>query len=195
MCPLYTLKWPPVLQERFCNLSPVIRWHAWTAPPRHYTENTEGVDDRTQGFLLSLYSCIPFQPLVVYVTTNWRCLSAVNKMEEMTDNILQRVVEQLEEDNQCALPAQIHLFLKIRLLRHDAMPCHVRSYGHLKQSQCNRWWRRLYGPLKWQKLSALPLDAELNPTCHLLALLGGYHILHVFRIRVKLRLFRKSQKI
>ena len=40
-----------------------------------------------------------------------------------------------------------------------------------------------------------PLDAELNPVCHLLALLGGYHILHVFRIRVKLRFFRKSQKI
>ena len=44
-------------------------------------------------------------------------------MEEMTDNILQRVVEQLEEDNQCALPVQIHLFLKIRLLGHDAMSC------------------------------------------------------------------------
>jgi hypothetical protein len=44
-------------------------------------------------------------------------------MEEMTDDILQRVVEQLEEDNQCALPLQIHLFLKIRLLRHDAMSC------------------------------------------------------------------------
>jgi len=30
-------------------------------------------------------------------------------------------VEQLEKDNQCALPVQIHLFLKIRLLRHNAM--------------------------------------------------------------------------
>jgi hypothetical protein len=32
-----------------------------------------------------------------------------------------------------------------------------------------------------------PLNAELNPTCHLLALLGAHHILHVSRIRVKLR--------
>ena len=39
------------------------------------------------------------------------------------------------------------------------------------------------------------LDAELHPICHLLALLGGYHILHVFRIRVKWRLFKKSKKI
>jgi hypothetical protein len=31
-----------------------------------------------------------------------------------------------------------------------------------------------------------PLNAELNPICHLLALLGAYHILHVSRIRVKL---------
>jgi hypothetical protein len=29
-----------------------------------------------------------------------------------------------------------------------------------------------------------PLDAELNPICHLLALLGDHHILHVSRMRV-----------
>jgi len=28
-----------------------------------------------------------------------------------------------------------------------------------------------------------PLNAELNPICHLLALLGAHHILHVSRIR------------
>jgi hypothetical protein len=30
-----------------------------------------------------------------------------------------------------------------------------------------------------------PLHAELNPICHLLALLGVHHFLHVSRIRVK----------
>jgi len=30
-----------------------------------------------------------------------------------------------------------------------------------------------------------PLNIELNPICHLLALLGAHHILHVSRIRVK----------
>ena len=30
-----------------------------------------------------------------------------------------------------------------------------------------------------------PLNAELNPFCHLLALLGVHHFLHVSRIRVK----------
>jgi hypothetical protein len=30
-----------------------------------------------------------------------------------------------------------------------------------------------------------PLNAESNPICHLLALLGAHHILHVSRIRVK----------
>ena len=30
-----------------------------------------------------------------------------------------------------------------------------------------------------------PSDAELNPICHLLALLGAHHILHVSRIRIK----------
>jgi len=31
-----------------------------------------------------------------------------------------------------------------------------------------------------------PLNAKFNPICHLLALLGAHHILHVSRIRVKL---------
>jgi hypothetical protein len=30
-----------------------------------------------------------------------------------------------------------------------------------------------------------PLNPKLNPICHLLALLGAHHILHVSRIRVK----------
>jgi hypothetical protein len=30
-----------------------------------------------------------------------------------------------------------------------------------------------------------PSNAKLNPICHLLALLGAHHILHVSRIRVK----------
>jgi len=30
-----------------------------------------------------------------------------------------------------------------------------------------------------------PLNAELNPICHLLALSGAHHILHVSGVRVK----------
>jgi hypothetical protein len=30
-----------------------------------------------------------------------------------------------------------------------------------------------------------PLNTKLNPICHLLALLGAHHILHISRIRVK----------
>jgi hypothetical protein len=32
------------------------------------------------------------------------------------------------------------------------------------------------------------LNAEFKPICHLLALLGDHHILHVSRVRVKLNL-------
>jgi hypothetical protein len=31
-----------------------------------------------------------------------------------------------------------------------------------------------------------PLNAELKPICHLLALLGAHHILHISRIRVNI---------
>ena len=34
-------------------------------------------------------------------------------------------------------------------------------------------------------LAFKPLNAELNPICHLLSLLGAHHILHVSRLRVK----------
>ena len=37
-----------------------------------------------------------------------------------------------------------------------------------------------------------PLNTELNPICHLLALLGAHHILHFSRIRVNLK---QSQRI
>jgi hypothetical protein len=37
----------------------------------------------------------------------------------------------------------------------------------------------------------IPLNAQLNPICHLLTLLGAHHILHVSRIRVKLCLSLK----
>jgi hypothetical protein len=37
-----------------------------------------------------------------------------------------------------------------------------------------------------------PLNAELNPICHLLALLGAHHILHISRLKVK---WYKRQRI
>jgi hypothetical protein len=38
---------------------------------------------------------------------------------------------------------------------------------------------------RWGFFFLNPLNAELNPICHVLALLGAHHILHVRRIRVK----------
>jgi hypothetical protein len=40
-----------------------------------------------------------------------------------------------------------------------------------------------------------PLKTQLNPICHLLALLGAHHILHISRIRVKPSLFRYIKPI
>jgi len=39
--------------------------------------------------------------------------------------------------------------------------------------------------LSYEDADINPLNAELNPICSLLALLGAHHILHVSRIRVK----------
>jgi len=37
-----------------------------------------------------------------------------------------------------------------------------------------------------------PLNAELNPTCHLLPLFGAHHILRVSRIRVKVPCYKSE---
>jgi len=41
--------------------------------------------------------------------------------------------------------------------------------------------------LEGSVLNVNPLNAELNPICYLLALLGAHHFLHVSRIRIKVR--------
>jgi len=38
--------------------------------------------------------------------------------------------------------------------------------------------------VKFRKVLINPLNAELNPICYLLALLGAHHFLHFGRIRV-----------
>ena len=45
--------------------------------------------------------------------------------------------------------------------------------------------RSVVSVTSWQLHQINPLNAELNPICHLLALLGAHHILHISRIRVK----------
>jgi len=40
-----------------------------------------------------------------------------------------------------------------------------------------------------------PLNAELNPICYLLTLLGAHHFLHVSRIRVKSGIFLHNLEV
>jgi len=49
--------------------------------------------------------------------------------------------------------------------------------------------------LTFEKLSLNSLNAKLNPICHLLALLGAHHIVHISRIRVKLKITKKVGQI
>jgi hypothetical protein len=53
--------------------------------------------------------------------------------------------------------------------------------------------RGLYNPPILFMFRVVSLHAKLNTICHLLALLGAHHILHVSRIRVKLQLFSNGR--
>ena len=54
----------------------------------------------------------------------------------------------------------------------------------LSKSHCTELVAALH-PLFLRVCAINPLNAELNPICHLMALLGAHHILHFSRIRVK----------
>jgi len=77
--------------------------------------------------------------------------------------------------------------------------CPLCAYGEwVFVARTTTSWHRPYCHLAWTTWSNStywsavddqlnPLNAELNPICHLLVLLGAHHILHVSRIRVKNR--------
>jgi hypothetical protein len=59
------------------------------------------------------------------------------------------------------------------------------SWGAASGLSCHGIPRLLWKPKPHYRIN--PLNAELNPMCHLLALLGAQHILHISRIRVNKR--------
>jgi len=64
---------------------------------------------------------------------------------------------------------------------------------HVRSNICLKWSPRILSCSKYDmtlnfeivKLKFNPLNAELNPICPLLTLLGAHHFLHLSRIRVK----------
>ena len=58
------------------------------------------------------------------------------------------------------------------------------SWAVIMVNQCGMWLNGTYQLLVHVD-NVNPLNAELNPICHLLALLGVYHFLHVSRIMLK----------
>jgi hypothetical protein len=71
-------------------------------------------------------------------------------------------------------------------MRHCALSDSDRPYG------LQRCWRKqdlgtidMHGITSHTTAVFNPLNAELNPICYLLTLLGAHHFLHVSRIRVK----------
>ena len=86
------------------------------------------------------------------------------------------------------------LSFKTRILKVTYLLRRVRLHNksqELKIPRANYWLHSQCvfsgaGAIMCQYVSQInPLNAELNPICYLLALLGAHHFLHVGRIRVK----------
>ena len=102
-----------------------------------------------------------------------------------------------------------HIFMKFNPLNAELNPiCHflallgAHHILHVSRIRINMSIfltsvKKVYVSLKSDKNNGCnPLNAELNPICHFLALLGAHHILHVSSIRINLSIFLTSvQKI
>jgi hypothetical protein len=62
---------------------------------------------------------------------------------------------------------------------------------HVEKSCCEIKYRLLSAESRWKLVYIISSNAELNPICHLLALLGAHHILHVSGLRVKKQMYQK----
>jgi len=62
--------------------------------------------------------------------------------------------------------------------------------GSVKREKGKQSHYRPEVPRGFQEVN--PLNAELNPICHLLALLGAHHIFHVSGLRVKVPRLRDN---
>ena len=91
--------------------------------------------------------------------------------------------------------------LKKKLISKQKKSPVLKEEQQTKQKEDKKWITfRYHSPLVrkvtnlLKKTNINPLNAELNPICHLLALLGAHHILHVSRIRVNIA-FRATNTV
>jgi len=90
--------------------------------------------------------------------------------------------------NTCLISVYTYIFISLSLPKYQTCKIahkDVQTFGFLSAMGvvCPGYILRM-------RITINPLNAELNPICYLLALLGAHHFLHVSRIRVKLLTFR-----
>jgi hypothetical protein len=99
--------------------------------------------------------------------------------------VLQTECGRRNKRNQLNLKYCVNRRVYIRLSKLEQLNCIIEKARDI--------WKKLKINAKPSFKTLNPLNAELNPICYLLALLGVHHFLHVSRIRVKtltLRLLR-----
>jgi len=108
-----------------------------------------------------------------------RCLKTeVQKETRKMDNIVEKTKETLHGKR---MHGQLPRNLDVKMVDIE------QSYHWLKSGDIKRETESTIMAAQDQAMcinSFNPLNAELNPICHLLALLGAHHILHVSRLKV-----------
>jgi len=87
----------------------------------------------------------------------------------------------------CPVPCALSWTCRHSAFRHYEIFCIILHYCSIAV----QFLGVILAPIHSLRVNFNPLNAELNPICYLLALLGAHHFLHVSRIRVKSLTFRQ----
>ena len=117
-------------------------------------------------------------PLKVVICGRWKHCSEVIHRSGVCYCAVLSVVRKM-------IKAKVHISVEQRILikfltKEGCKPSEICS--RLKMQYGERTLSNV-SVYKWSS-AFNPLNAELNPICHLLALLGAHHILHISNIRV-----------
>ena len=111
--------------------------------------------------------------------------------EKEKKKVQTRVVVKIKTHISC----QIHVFRNCAFYEVITKNAHSQT-GHRCNTVCAKKIQfALTQKYSYRVIIINPLNAELNPICHLLALLGVHHFLHVSRIRVNVYCVRLGETV
>ena len=121
---------------------------------------------------------------IEWISSHFVCYILRPRRETTTDKIKTVL------GKRCPTVCRIQVHKNVRVLSARAQLTHRKSIWHIKICEIDSCVALgllfVFSGVAMTRAGINPLNTELNPICHLLALLAAHHIFHVSGLRVKL---------